>query len=76
MRTAIPDDTAGVHSAAAAQADVHQYHIRLKAAGLSYGIRDSSRLANHLDTVLAAQYRLQSHSNDFMIVYDQHTDWF
>jgi hypothetical protein len=75
-RTAIPDGTAGVHSAAAPQADVHQYHIRVKTAGLNYGIRVCPRFADYFDTALAAQYRPQSLSNDFVIVYDQHADWF
>jgi hypothetical protein len=52
--TGIPDGTAGIHSATAWQADIHQYHIRLKAAGLSYGIRDGSRFADYVDTALAA----------------------
>jgi hypothetical protein len=48
----------------------------LKATAFHYGIRDVGRFADHLDTVLPTQHRLQSHSNDFVIVHDQHSDWF
>jgi hypothetical protein len=52
--------------------DIHQYHTRLKVAGFNYGIRDGKRFPDHADTVLSTQHGLQSHSNDFVIVHDQH----